>query len=211
MTRESPPITRSQGIEVPGLVGPRPGGGCSGATYALDMAVQTAAELLATLTGRPVEIRFNADRMSGGAFLAGEPRSLGITARLEPKRAPDPKLPWRERSRLWDEAPKVLGFAIFADSSWLTDQALADQGPPGSRYALPRIANPRAGALWIREHCLAGLCVADPAADRAPGCLPGKVSRGCRCPQCDRERQARMTHKQRLGLDRRRLGEQAHR
>lgn len=199
MTKQPPAITRSRGIPAPGWAGPVPGGGFSGATSALDLAVQAAAEHLADMTGRPVEIRFNADRMSGGAYLAGEPRTLGIKAGLYPEEEPDPALPWRERSRLWDVAPKVLGFGVFADTRWLRDPALADMGPPGSRYALPEVANPKAGGDWIREHCLPELCAKAPL---AVACTPGKVTRGCRCSQCDQERQARMTHNQRLRFGR---------
>lgn len=56
-----------------------PGGGGSGLDPALDAIVQAAAERLRQRFGIDVEIRFNSDRMSGGAFL-NVPYSVAINA-----------------------------------------------------------------------------------------------------------------------------------
>ena len=61
-----PIITRSTGIF---FMGYNPGGGYSGATENLDALVVQAAEMLAAEYGMDIEIRFNSDRMSGGAWL----------------------------------------------------------------------------------------------------------------------------------------------
>ena len=62
-------ITRSPGTVVSGWFGPRPGGGYEGATPALDAVVMSQAEWLAAEFGGDVEVRFNANRLSGGAYL----------------------------------------------------------------------------------------------------------------------------------------------
>jgi len=73
-------ITRFTGITVPGS-GLRPGGGYEGLTTELDASVAEAADLLASHFGTDVEIRFNSDRLSGGAWLnlpGGTRAEIGI-------------------------------------------------------------------------------------------------------------------------------------
>ncbi len=60
-------ITRSTGI--PAGYGLFAGGGYSGASESLDQTVQYAAEAMQQAFGRDVEIRFNSDRCSGGAWM----------------------------------------------------------------------------------------------------------------------------------------------
>lgn len=62
-------ITRSAGITVRGWAGPLPGGGYEGKTRALDCAVSKQAHWLENYFNRPVEIRFNSHRESGGAWI----------------------------------------------------------------------------------------------------------------------------------------------
>jgi hypothetical protein len=84
-----PTITRSVGNVVGGFV---VGGGHSGATAELDTAVDNAAKALRDSFGRDVEIRFNSDRKSGGAWLVTHPGHewgntwVGITAVQLPSR-----------------------------------------------------------------------------------------------------------------------------
>lgn len=81
-------IERSQGLPIDPVMGFVAGGGGRGATTALDDVVQYAAEALSALyEGAPVTIRFNSDRMSGGAWLKtaeqdyiGGNAEVGITA-----------------------------------------------------------------------------------------------------------------------------------
>src|SRR4051812_34690745 len=74
----APTIERSRGV----AAGPyTAGAGYSGATPELDSVVAAAAVLLAEHYGRDVEIRFNTDRQSGGAYVRGV-ATLGITAKL---------------------------------------------------------------------------------------------------------------------------------
>lgn len=78
-------ITRSPGVAVgaglmPGFV---VGSGFKGATADLDETVQRAAEVLRDAYDMPVTIRFNSDRMSGGAWLhTDEPDAIGLNAEV---------------------------------------------------------------------------------------------------------------------------------
>jgi hypothetical protein len=77
-------ITRSVGIS-PGVpwAGALPGGGYDGKTKRLDRAVKRFAEWLAAQFELPVQIRFNSDRLSGGAFVVIDGQAeLGLNARL---------------------------------------------------------------------------------------------------------------------------------
>jgi hypothetical protein len=78
-------IERSSGIPVQagGVTYGMAGGGWSGVTAELDEVVQQAAEALAAAYGKDIEIRFNSDRHSGGAFLrtpGGRNDEVGIGA-----------------------------------------------------------------------------------------------------------------------------------
>lgn len=80
-------IERSTGtpMQAGGVVYGMAGGGYSGATAELDETVQQAAEALAGAYGRDIEIRFNSDRESGGAWLKtpdGFSAHVGIGASL---------------------------------------------------------------------------------------------------------------------------------
>lgn len=82
-------ITRSKGINPnrPGIAwaGPWPGGGHTGLTPELDAFVSAAARAMDLAFPPDVEIRFNADRRSGGAWLVtpnGGNANIGICARL---------------------------------------------------------------------------------------------------------------------------------
>ncbi len=83
---EKPSISRENGIAVDGYI---VGGGRRGLTDELDSIVEKEAELLREHFGTDVTIRFNSDRMSGGAFLVdskdnsiGSNCSIGLGAKL---------------------------------------------------------------------------------------------------------------------------------
>lgn len=77
------PIERSPGLPIHGS-GLRAGGGERGLTESLDQVAQHAAEALSELYGgAPVTIRFNSDRLSGGAWLKTvEPDYIGGNAEV---------------------------------------------------------------------------------------------------------------------------------
>lgn len=73
-------ITRFTGIPVSGWPGPLPGGGYEGATKALDRAVMRHAEALKEWLGHDltVQIRFNSNRLRGGAWIQDDQGSVSI-------------------------------------------------------------------------------------------------------------------------------------
>jgi hypothetical protein len=80
-------ITRSEGtpLVMGGAFYGMAGGGYTGITGELDAVVAQAAEMLAAAYGQAVEIRFNSDRESGGAWLRtrdGGNAETGIGASL---------------------------------------------------------------------------------------------------------------------------------
>lgn len=78
-------ITRSTGIAT-GFPGLRAGAGYEGATQELDSIVADAAKILGEAYNMPVQIRFNTNRRSGGAWLETPGAcDIGITAGLRPK------------------------------------------------------------------------------------------------------------------------------
>jgi len=80
-------ITRSNGIAIQNFV---VGGGYNGCTNELDNIVMDAAQKLEEFTKRDIEIRFNSDRRSGGAWVVDSLPGfqgnchLGISAGLYP-------------------------------------------------------------------------------------------------------------------------------
>lgn len=141
-------ITRSRGVHVAGF---NPGGGYQGATPELDSIVASAAEALRARYSRDVEIRFNSDRQSGGAFMAC-PGSVGITA----NRRHLPTLrklfdrAYREEGETWESycaeqrldptGPEFqIKMSVYIDGPNLTDPAAAncDNGRGGGYAYLP--------------------------------------------------------------------------
>lgn len=102
-------IDRSTGISVPGWYGPSPGGGYSGKTKDLDATVQKEAEILGPMFDRDIQIRFNSDRESGGAWLkdrSGSNDQVGLNAALRTK--------WPNGMRAYDYL-KSKGLDIIND------------------------------------------------------------------------------------------------
>ncbi|MEM3859946.1 MAG: hypothetical protein QW478_11195, partial [Candidatus Micrarchaeaceae archaeon] len=77
-------ITRSKGYDT-GYFGIRAGAGYEGKTKELDDAVMKEAKFLQKQFNKDIEIRFNTDQESGGAFLKDGKgnESLGLGAKLE--------------------------------------------------------------------------------------------------------------------------------
>jgi hypothetical protein len=119
-------IERSAGLVV--SIGTLPaivGGGYSGRSDELDATVQRAAEMLRDAYGLPVVIRFNSDRLSGGAWLKthevdgiGRNSEIGLCASENTERT-------EERYRLICERsdgdmiykPRPLGVSVQAHIS----------------------------------------------------------------------------------------------
>jgi len=138
-------ITRSVGhpITINGMpTGCVAGGGYSGITDELDATVQRAAELLAAEFGLPVEIRFNSDRRSGGAFVRGPEVAghrghpdFGIGARVPP--SPEEAAAWQARMRetIPDWTPETRLVDTLIDAPLCRCPSLCTEGLPEGRYA----------------------------------------------------------------------------
>lgn len=133
-------ITRSTGLYT-GIGAYFCGNGYEGSTRELDDTVKRQADLLATTFSRDVEIRFNSDRQSGGAWLKNSLEGfagncqVGFNAGLRPiglDRTHD--MPHEEYMRLWRELPKEIYIATYAKAEVLKDPSLANSGNEDSRY-----------------------------------------------------------------------------
>jgi hypothetical protein len=117
------------------------GCGYEGLTKELDDTVKREAELLTTTFNRDVEIRFNSDRESGGAWLKNSLKSfasncqVGLGAGLK-HRFPDGikrEDIWLKPELLYNQ-PKELYIDTYVDQSALRDASLANSGNPDCRY-----------------------------------------------------------------------------
>jgi hypothetical protein len=116
-------IERSKGtpVIVGGIVQGMAGDGYQGCTAELDALVCEAAAALAEAYGADVEIRFNGDRESGGAWLKtpdGRNNRVGIAAHL---------VTARHRSRVQASAERCEAEARTGSASWQTDPLHARQ------------------------------------------------------------------------------------
>jgi hypothetical protein len=146
---DAPLITRSPGVHVGGF---NPGGGRTGFTPELDATIIAAAEALTARYSRGVQVRFNSDRMSGGAFLEGLSGSVGITAALRSlsharRLANDTRFlddSYEEICERWGVdhggAETQIAHAVFIDASHLIDRTIAECGPETSRYSYLSVA-----------------------------------------------------------------------
>lgn len=133
-----PNIRRHTGIPVAGT-GLAYGAGYRGLTPELDVTVERAAELLAGAFRRDIEIRFNTDRRSGGAWLIDNKNNtnVGLTVGLKPVRPEgltDEEW-WDMPIEEWRALPTVIQVATFVNKDRLRDPATANQGNPDRRYA----------------------------------------------------------------------------
>ncbi len=129
-------ITRSTGLYT-GIGAYFCGNGYEGLTKELDDTVKREAELLTTTFNRDVEIRFNSDRESGGAWLKNSLEGfagncqVGLNAGL---RAIKPEGMTREdwlfkaTRQFRDSQPKALYIETYVSASCLKDPSLAKDG-----------------------------------------------------------------------------------
>lgn len=172
------PITRSTGIAVTALglpwAGPLPGGGSEGTTRALDRAVQRYAQVLQAWLGRRVriEIRFNSDRRSGGAWV-WDGDGLGSSASppaSSPRTTCSPTGTWARNSRAGHLYHHILLKRTLLKSGvtvprneWKWDETdsiyLPVRGPADGIRLLQRLVDPEQLARYLRStrrHLAAG-------------------------------------------------------
>ena len=162
-------ITRSSGLST-GFSGFIAGGGYSGMTKELDDTVAKQATMLAEAFGRDVEIRFNSDRRSGGAWLkddlpgfAGNAQA-GFTARIAAK-PPKGKTYHQWLNELGEEhgwgpgmdkvlreAPQEVAISTYIKEAVLKDSSIANSGNLDSRYASQEHSSLREGIAFLKKH-----------------------------------------------------------
>jgi len=132
-------IKRSAGTVV--TVGSIPyivGGGYEGSTKELDDTVKLEAELLAKTFRKKIEIRFNSDRESGGAWLVNSLEGfngncqVGFCAGLKAIRPQ--VMNDDEYYKSWRTLPKEIYVATNVKPSALKNSELANSGNPDHRY-----------------------------------------------------------------------------
>ncbi len=123
--------TRSTGLYT-GYMDCYCGNGYKGLTKELDDTVKREAELLAKTFNRDVEIRFNSDRESGGAWLRNSLKGfngncqVGLNAGLRairPEGMSDDGF-----FKAWRNLPKELYIETYVSASCLKDPSLAKDG-----------------------------------------------------------------------------------
>jgi hypothetical protein len=140
-------IERSTGTPIPGTM-LSAGGGYSGVTAELDAVVSQAAEQLAQAYGMDVEIRFNSDRESGGAWLkdaAGRHSWVGICAQLVTARA---RARW-ERSAVENETMAETGICTWGGPARPSQRAGAREE---AKYWRGLLADCPEGQLTVCAH-----------------------------------------------------------
>lgn len=163
-------ITRSVGIppRVAGLPwgGPLPGGGYEGKTKRLDRAVQRFAKWLHDRIPGPVQIRFNSDRQSGGAYVypgsdhdapvTFDTPEIGLGARLTMPPALAQKHDRLIKRRAWGEADQLfrqwereqseetpLRYRLLVYPQFLRDPSDMGDYKPGDRFGYWTVATPQ--------------------------------------------------------------------
>lgn len=137
-------IKRSAGTVV--TVGSIPyivGGGYEGSTQELDETVKLEAELLAKTFHKDIEIRFNSDRGSGGAWLVNSLKGfdgncqVGFCAELvaiTPEGMTRSEFLVNSTSEFIRNQPKEIYIATNIKPSALKNPELVNSGNPDSRY-----------------------------------------------------------------------------
>jgi len=151
-------IERHAGIAVSGFI---VGGGYTGKTEELDATVRRASEMMLAEFNRPIEIRFNSDRHSGGAWLKNSLPGfsgncqLGLCAglaKIRPEGLTDNE--WWDMPRAEREVlPEEIKIDVVADGSCLKHRA--DRNclrASGTDYAFNYFASLEDGLEWIRLH-----------------------------------------------------------
>lgn len=119
-------ISRSAGIPVRvngipvGLVG----SGYRGKTEELDLVVQKAAELLANFFQRDIEIRFNSDQESGGAFIKDKKKGMDGSCQVGLCAGLRPEYPNHMSYRQWCESQ---GLEMFSEEAHTMERRLPEE------------------------------------------------------------------------------------
>lgn len=152
-----PTITRHTGrVCVPGLPYMY-GAGYQGATPELDRLVVRAAKMLWKAYSTDIEIRFNTDRRSGGAWLhsVGKAGGIGLGGGLgkqRPAGLTDEQWWGMDRTEYY-ALPDVLYIDTFIDATYC-DPAIVNEGNPDHRYAYHEHKTLAAGLRWLKRYAV---------------------------------------------------------
>lgn len=150
-------ITRSTGLYT-GYMAYFCGNGYEGLTEELDDIVKREAELLTTTFNRDIEIRFNSDRESGGAWLknslegfAGNCQvGLGAGIRtVKPEGMSRDDWVHNSTRQFRDSQPKELYIDTYVKQSALKNPSLADSGLDDSRYCFLHHKSVDQALAWL--------------------------------------------------------------
>jgi len=132
--------TRSTGTAVYGYI---VGGGYQGQTEELDNIVQSMAEVLQSVYHKDIEIRFNSDGYSGGAWLKNSipgfggncqvGLSAGLTA-IKPDNMEQEDF-FKLESWEWRKLPQQLYIRTYLSNSVVKSKDILNSGNSNSRYA----------------------------------------------------------------------------
>ena len=105
-----------------------------------------------------VEIRFNTDRRSGGAWLhsVGQAGGVGLGGGLG-KQRPDGLTDqewWGMDRAEYHALPDVLYIDTFIDAPYCVDPAIANHGNPDHRYAYHEHKTLAAGLRWLKRYAV---------------------------------------------------------
>ncbi len=145
-------ITRSTGLYT-GIGAYFCGNGYEGLTKELDDTVKCEAEYLTTTFKRDVEIRFNSDRESGGAWLKNSLKGfegncqVGLGAGLRPIRPEG--MSFEDYHKAWRTLPKELYIDTYVDISVLKDTSLANSGSPDPDYCFLHHKSVDEALAWL--------------------------------------------------------------
>jgi len=150
-------ITRSTGLYT-GIGAYFCGNGYEGTTKELDDTVKKQAELLATTFNRDVEIRFNSNQESGGAWLknslegfAGNCQvgfNAGIRA-IKPDNMSREDWVHNATRQFRDSQPKEIYYATYVSENGLKDPSLCNSGLDDSRYCYLLHQSIEEGLAWL--------------------------------------------------------------
>ena len=166
-------IERSAGIPITigGRMTPyQAGGGYEGKTQELDAVVAKAAKMLSKAFKRDVEIRFNSDRESGGAWLKNSLEAykgncqVGLCAGIYKVCPPDwtrdsminaaldRSWPLSERRQRYDNLPTEIRVSTNITESALLDKSLATSGTPESHYCWLDHKSLEGAMRWLKDN-----------------------------------------------------------
>ena len=136
------------------------GGGYKGATEELDATVVRAAQMLEEAFGRDVQIRFNSNRLSGGAWIKDSlpafsgSCAVGLCAGFHIVWPEDmtQEERWATPRSEWEKLPIEVRLSTMIKPVCLRDEDLLNEGSGENRYAYHYHASLEDGLAFLRAN-----------------------------------------------------------